>query len=94
MSNLKFPAHSREGNKLWCPATVGRLPANVGMLRVSAISECATVILLGIRKSKALPQHRCLRSCLVDLQLMVFFHPRRAENRTFRPPMTQRQKTF
>ncbi len=30
----------------------------------------------------------------VDLQLMVFFHPRRAENRTFRPPVTQNKKTF
>ncbi len=29
----------------------------------------------------------------VDLQLMVFFYPRRAENRTFRPPVTQKQKT-
>ena len=28
----------------------------------------------------------------VDLQLMVFFYPRRAENRTFRPPVTQKQK--
>ncbi len=30
----------------------------------------------------------------VDLQLMVFFNPRRADNRTFRPPVTQNQKTF
>ena len=29
---------------------------------------------------------------LVDLQLMVFFYPRSAENRTFRPPVTQKQK--
>ena len=29
----------------------------------------------------------------VDLQLMFFFYPRRAENRTFRPPVTQNQKT-
>ena len=31
---------------------------------------------------------------LVDLQLMVFFYPRRAENRTFRPPVTQKQKNI
>ncbi len=30
----------------------------------------------------------------VDLQLMVFFYPRRAENRTFRPPVTQKQKNI
>jgi hypothetical protein len=30
----------------------------------------------------------------VDLQLMVFFYPRRAENRTFRPPVTQKQKSI
>jgi hypothetical protein len=29
---------------------------------------------------------------VIDLQLMVFFYPRRAENRTFRPPVTQKQK--
>ena len=28
----------------------------------------------------------------VDLQLMVFNYPRSAENRTFRPPVTQNQK--
>jgi hypothetical protein len=30
----------------------------------------------------------------VDLPLMVFFYPRRAENRTFRPPVTQKQNPF
>ena len=30
----------------------------------------------------------------VDLQLMVFFYPRRADNRTFRPPVTQKQKNI
>ena len=30
----------------------------------------------------------------VDLQLMVFFYPRMAENRTFLLPVTQKQKTF
>ncbi len=28
----------------------------------------------------------------VDLQLMVFFYPRRADNRTFRQPVTQKPK--
>ena len=30
----------------------------------------------------------------VDLQLMVSFYPRRADNRTFRPPVTLKQKNI
>ena len=54
------------------------------------ISECPPVRERRRRCWYAAPFRRFAR--LVDLQLMVFFYPRRAENRTFRPPVTQKQK--
>jgi hypothetical protein len=61
--------HSREGNKLWRPATIGCLPANAGRLMLEACSErihVTTVSRLraGTRKSKARPLRSRQFSCL------------------------------
>ena len=68
-----------------------------GFFRAAIASGLVTVILRTF--SAPLPKRVVLnafarRMRLVDLQLMVFFYPRRAENRTFRPPVTQKQKNI
>ena len=63
----------------------------------SADDGISTAVVLCLQSGKArgqTPQQRGAYLLRVDLQLMVFFYPRRAENRTFRPPVTQKQKNI
>jgi hypothetical protein len=56
-------------------------------VRVSSMADLRAT--LGVSSTSVV-----FKFMLVDLQLMVFFYPRRADNRTFRPPVTQKHKNI
>jgi hypothetical protein len=65
----------------------------MGIAPIGERKKVRALVKAGLKSGPEAAAARSRATQRVDLQLMVCFYPRRAENRTFRPPVTQKQKT-